>query len=226
MALRRLLPFFSETVKKPNFLAYNENMKDALKPELIAPQKVFIKSVEAFVPNFSILQSECEEALMQTWESKCAVDPSWSFDKECAKKWAKKMSLRLRCMCRHVQQARVKKCAAPWFALLDLPPADVSKKVPNKKRKESVRAAPRMTKKINESAKAGSEINMKEVASKVKKFRVSKRSVEDVKTHAAVKKSRVSALVQPTGLLIMKKPASRVATTKKAKTCVEDPLVP
>ena len=103
-----LKAMYAQIVQKPNFVAYSENRSDKLKAELIPPQAALLRVVAAKIHNLSIAKVESEQALLGIYEDHYGSERAWTFDMAAAQVWAVRMTKRMQCLCRHVQQARSK----------------------------------------------------------------------------------------------------------------------
>lgn len=104
-----------------NFFVYGDNLKKTkVQAHLIVPQSALIRDLARVAPTLSLVQSDLEKSLLQVYAAK-AGSPGWTMDEEGRKQWAKVTGQRMRCMLRHVSQARVKCSGAAWLKMLDLP---------------------------------------------------------------------------------------------------------
>ena len=96
----------SECIAKPSLIKYSEVMTDPINPELLAPWQTLWRSLLKVQPNLSFTQVVMSTALRQV-----ALQKSWfakSHQKELLNSFVEGSARRLRCMGRHLAQARGK----------------------------------------------------------------------------------------------------------------------
>ena len=104
-----LVAIFKRYVTEPSWFKYDEDMEtSSVQPNLLAPLGDLWRKLKKEQANLSFPQSELEAVF------KSLIDDTWKLTAAEILDWKKTMGKRVRCACRHIQQAASKKTCPRW----------------------------------------------------------------------------------------------------------------